>query len=115
MADENATICLFCGYNTLTRTWGKMVKVLAHTPGQIIMHLLPGILTFLFIVMLIVGMLYFCVVVPSQVAGGWLFFLDHESLRMWSTIFGMGVVWGAGTYCYKRFIIEPLPPEVEKD
>src|SRR6516225_3042956 len=31
MESEEAVVCLFCGYNTLTRTWGKTKKVFALT------------------------------------------------------------------------------------
>ena len=51
----------------------------------------------------------------SAVAGSWAAFLDHESLRMWMSIIGMGVVWTTGLFCYKRFLIEPLPPDIEKE
>src|SRR5262245_54886849 len=34
MADEKAFICLYCGYNTLTRTWGKTEKVVGFVPGD---------------------------------------------------------------------------------
>jgi hypothetical protein len=115
MANKNATICLFCGYNTLTREWGRTRKLIGHTPGQIFLHLLPGIGVLLWIVTLLLFMLYYCLVLPNKVAGSWAGFLDHESLRMWLAIFGMGVVWGSGMFCYKRFFIEPLPPEIEKE
>jgi len=115
MASNDATICLFCGYNTLTREWGRTVKVLGLTPGQIFIHLLPGLGVLFCIVLLIMGLLYYCLIVPSQVVGGWLFWLDSESLRMWFTIGGMFVIWGSGMFCYKRFFLEPLPPETEKD
>jgi DNA-directed RNA polymerase subunit RPC12/RpoP len=113
MANKDATICLFCGYNTLTREWGKTVKTVGHTPGQILLHLLPGLLVLSFILCMLMFMLYYCLVLPNQVADSWLWFLDAESLRMWLAIIGMGVVWGSGMYCYKRFFIEPLPPEIK--
>jgi hypothetical protein len=115
MADANATICLFCGYNTLTRQWGKTVKTMAHTPGQIVMHLLPAIAVFAWIVILLCGLLYFSLILPNKVGNSWMSFLDHESLRMWGTIIAMGVLWASGMFCYQRFICEPLPPEEEKD
>ncbi len=115
MESADATICLFCGYNTLTRQWGKTVKTVAHTKGQIFVHLLPGILCLLWMVLLLGGLLYFDLVLPGKVQGGWLFFLDHESLRMWFTIIAMGLFWVSGMFCYKRFLIEPRPPEIVKD
>jgi hypothetical protein len=115
MESENATICLYCGYNTLTRQWGKTVKTVAHTKMQIFLHLLPGIGAFVWMLMIIIGLLYYCLVLPLQVSGSWLGWLDHESLRMWFTIIAMGFAWGTGMFLYRRFFVEPLPPEIRKD
>jgi hypothetical protein len=42
-------------------------------------------------------------------------FLDHESMRMWMTFATLGILWGCGLYCYKRFIIHPRPEEKSLD
>ncbi len=115
MADEKAFICLFCGYNTLTREIGKTEKTIAHTAGERFIYLLPGILVALTALGFIAGLTYFCVVLPDAVAGSWLRFLDHESMRMWLAIIALGIIWGCGTYSYKRLIIYPTPPSKKKD
>src|SRR5262245_40920573 len=44
MESEEAVVCLHCGYNTLTREWGKTEKVIATTGGEHFLYLLPGLL-----------------------------------------------------------------------
>jgi hypothetical protein len=115
MADEKAFICLFCGYNTLTREVGKTQKTIGHTAGERFVHLFPGLAMALTGFGFILGMTYFSVVLPDMVQGSWLRFLDHESLRMWFTIMALGVIWGCGTFAYKRLIVQPTPAEKIKD
>ena len=116
MADKNATICLYCGYNTLTREWGKTEKVIGHTAGDYVKHLLPGFFSFAFVVLVACALMYYCVVSPIQFRGNkWLEWTDHESLRMWSTFIAMFIMWGAGYFAYKRLLIEPKPPDIKKE
>jgi hypothetical protein len=115
MADEKAFICLFCGYNTLTREVGKTQKTLSHTPMEIFAHLFPGIAVALTAFAFIVGITYFSVVLPNDLYKTSFTFLDHESLRMWFTIIVLGLVWGCGTFAYKRLIVFPTPPPKIKD
>ena len=115
MADEKAFICLFCGYNSLTREVGKTERALAHTTGERIAYLFPGIAVALTAFGFIAGMTYFSVVLPDVVYNTKLTFLDHESLRMWFTIIALAIIWGCGTYSYKRLIVNPTPPPKIKD
>jgi hypothetical protein len=34
---------------------------------------------------------------------------------MWFTIIALAIIWGCGTYCYKRLIVHPTPPQKFKD
>jgi hypothetical protein len=115
MADEKAFICLYCGYNSLTREVGKTEKTISHTMGERLLHLLPGIAVALTAFGFIVGITYFSLVLPDVVYKTKLAFMDHESLRMWFTIITLGIIWGCGTYSYKRLVVEPTPPEKIKD
>jgi hypothetical protein len=115
MADEKAFICLFCGYNTLTREIGATEKTLSHTPGERFAHLFPGIAVALTALGFIIGITYYSVVLPDRLYKTGFTWLDHESLRMWFTIITLGIVWGCGTYCYKRLIVHPTPPPKKKD
>ena len=115
MVDENATVCLHCGYNTVERTWGKTEKTVSSTFGERFLHLLPGIGVALFIWVVLVGLLIYCFYLPAWVAGTWMELFDHESLRMWATLISLSMVWGSGYYCYTKFILQPKPPEFKKD
>lgn len=115
MENEDATICLHCGYNTLTRQWGKTEKRLGSSGGQRFMHLLPAILTAFGLLVLLLVLLLYCLVMPYYVVGSWMAFTDHESLRLWLTMICLGIFWAGGTYCYKRFVVNPLPEEKKLD
>ena len=111
----DAVVCLFCGYNTMTREWGKTEKTIGVTGGRHFLHLLPGILAVLFIFWQTIGMLYYCVVMPYHVAGTWMEWTDHESMRMWTVILTMFDIWPVGYYAYKRLLVMPKPAEVKKE
>jgi hypothetical protein len=115
MADEKAFICLFCGYNAMTREIGKTEKTISHTGGERFMHLLPGIASALTAFAFIVGMTYYSVVLPDVVYKTSFTFLDHESLRMWFTIIALSLIWGCGLFAYKRLIVHPTPPAKKRD
>jgi hypothetical protein len=115
MADEKAFICLFCGYNTLTREVGKTEKTISHTAGERFAHLFPGLAVAVTAFGFIIAITYYCVVLPGIVYRGGLKFLDHESLRMWFTIITLSILWGCGTYSYKRLVVHPTPPTKKKD
>jgi hypothetical protein len=115
MESDTAVICLFCGYNTLTRTWGKTEKVIASTFGERFMYLLPGLLCVLLIVVDIALIVSYCLVVPYVSQGAWWSFVDHESLRLWGATFGLFILWPAGYYAFNRLVLNPTPPDKVKD
>ena len=115
MADEDAFICLFCGYNSLTRELGHTEKHVSHTGGERFKHLLPGIISALGAFLLVVFMTFYSVVLPSIVYGSKLSFLDHESLRMWFTIIALSFIWAFGLFAYKRLIVYPTPAAKKKE
>lgn len=116
MESKDAIICLFCGYNTLTRTWGKTEKVKAVSFGKHFLYLLPAMLAVLFLILQLLFLLYYCLIMPYHVANAaWLSWTDHESMRMWTVFTTMFDVWPIGIYAYKRLILEPKPKEESLD
>jgi hypothetical protein len=115
MESADAVVCLFCGYNTETRTIGKTKKLLQTTAGEQFLWLLPGLASALGVVFLAVFCLFFCLELPGLVKGKWLSFLDHESMRMWVTMIGLIIMWGVGIFAYKRVIVHPMPPEKKSE
>lgn len=116
MESADAIVCLFCGYNTMTRTWGKTEKVYETTWGDQLWWLAPGIFCLFLIIFQIVAAVYYCVVWPTSVMGdGWWEWTAHESLRMWVVVSGLFEMWALGYFCYSRFIMHPTPPEKKKE
>jgi hypothetical protein len=112
MESKEAVVCLFCGYNTLTRTWGKTETVLPTTVGDYMRHLLPGILCVVFVVLQTAFVIFYCLVLPNMDKVEWLSALsDHESSRMWITVVALLDSWPAGYFAFSRLIINPRPPE----
>ncbi|MSQ92968.1 MAG: hypothetical protein EXR98_00260 [Gemmataceae bacterium] len=113
MENEHAIICLECGYNTLTRQWGKTEKTIGISLQQHLKYLGPALGSAFFSFVFLIGMLINAIYVPYWVAGDtWIVMFDTEALRMWSTIILLGVIWGAGIFCFKKFIEKPKPDEV---
>jgi DNA-directed RNA polymerase subunit RPC12/RpoP len=115
MENEHAVICLNCGYNTLTREWGRTEKTLGITFERQLTYMLPALGAAAFAVFTIIGLVYSSTVAPYDVAGTMMSFSDHESIRMWSTVFWLFVVWTAGMFCFKKFIEKPKPDEISLD
>jgi hypothetical protein len=115
MESEEAVICLYCGYNTLTRTWGKTDKVIAMTGNEHFMWLLPGLSCALVILLVILFLIAYCLVLPYYSRDEWYEFADHESMRMWLTTFMLGLMWGLGYFAFKRLVLNPKPPDKVKD
>lgn len=110
MESEEAVVCLHCGYNTLTREWGKTERVFATTGGEHFLYLLPGIICAVVILLQIIGMLFYCVVLPFQVGTTFWRFTDHESMRVWTTVAGMFDIWPLGYFAFNRLVLKPKPP-----
>jgi DNA-directed RNA polymerase subunit RPC12/RpoP len=111
MESEEAVVCLFCGYNTLSRTWGKTDKVIEHTFRDYFFHLLPGLLCLLFILSGVAGVIYYCLVLPDIKKWGWLGFTDHESTRLWMATLVLFFSWPAGLYAFNRLVMHAKPPD----
>jgi len=115
MESKEAVVCLFCGYNTQTREWGKTVKAMSITGSQHFMHMLPGIIFLTLLLVVMYGVLYFSLELPRYVVDTWASFLDHESMRMWIILILLAFMWVFGVIGYKRLILNPKPAEKVKD
>lgn len=116
MEDEKAFICLFCGYNTLTRSWGKTEKVIEHTTADYTGHQMSAYIVIGVLVFIIAGSIFFNLWLPFILdPDGWASMFDAESMRMWSTLFWIACCWGGGLFCYRRLIVNPTPEEKKKE
>src|SRR5262245_16834004 len=110
MADEKAFVCIYCGYNTLTRELGKTEISVGHTGGEHFHHLLPGLCALGGILFICLLLLFYAMIFPGLVRGSWAEFLDHESMRLWFTVPMLGVIWTLGFFAFRRLVLSPLPP-----
>ena len=116
MESEVAVICLFCGYNTLTRKLGETKKVLAHTAVDRTKWLMPGIGCAAGILVVILLDITFVYGLGASTRGSdrWYWQLaTSESIRLWTVLLSMAGVWALGQFAYKRLLLEPTPPEEE--
>jgi hypothetical protein len=105
-------ICLECGYNTLTREWGKTEKVIGLTLGRQLKYLAPALGAATFLLASVIGLVYFAILVPYDVGDGMLYWLNSEAIRMWGSVIFLGWLFGSGTYCIKYFIEKPKPDDI---
>jgi Zn finger protein HypA/HybF involved in hydrogenase expression len=115
MADPTAIICIHCGYNTLTRTYGKTRRVYAASREEILQHLMPAMLFSAAFLALVLVVLWYNTVVPPAFNGTRSDWVVHESLRMWSTMVIVAFLWWFGFFAFRTFVLHPLPEEVEKE
>jgi DNA-directed RNA polymerase subunit RPC12/RpoP len=115
MENEHATICLNCGYNTMSRQWGKTEKTIGLTFERHLTYLLPAMGSATFSVFAVIFLLYYTIVSPYDVEGTMMSFTNSEAIRMWTTLALLFVIWVAGMFCFKKFIKKPKPDEIKLD
>ena len=75
-----------------------------------------GLIGGLGVISLAVLDLFFCVQFPRNLGPkSWWTWLDHESMRMWSTLLALAIMWPLGFFAYRKLILEPKPREKRKD
>ena len=115
MANETAIICIHCGYNTLTRSYGKTKRVYGASRAEVLRHLTPALAFTATFVVLVLLVLWYNTVVPPWFNGTKRDWVVHESLRMWSAMIVVAALWWFGFQAFKTFVLHPLPDEVEKE
>ena len=113
MVPQDAVVCLNCGYNTLTREWGKTEKTIGVSGGRQFVHLLPGFFSVFCLLLCLIDRLMYSVYMPFWIGErDGMAWTDHESLRMWGTMIGLAVIFALGRIAYNRFFVRPSPPEI---
>jgi Zn finger protein HypA/HybF involved in hydrogenase expression len=112
MESEDAVVCLFCGYNTQTRTLGSTKKTVETTHADVFAWLMPGFICLGSIVLIVLFCLFYCVMLPDLVGDA---FYVRESVRWWIVVICLGGMWPLGRYAMNRLVLDPVPPELEKD
>jgi DNA-directed RNA polymerase subunit M/transcription elongation factor TFIIS len=116
--EEDAIICLTCGYNTQTRERARTRKVYELTFGEHFLWLLPGIACALAVFSLIGFNIWYLLKIDEIASwendpffqGVW----TISGIKLWVVIMSLFLIWLAGKFAVKRLILHPKPPEVEK-
>lgn len=111
MEDEDAIICLNCGYNTVTRTRPTVKKLIAHTPLDWILWLAPPILCLLSVFVLLAFDIWYCINIDDLVKDQWYEIVAHHGIKLWIVIMSLGAMFYAGRFGLMRLIFHPKPPE----
>ncbi len=118
MPSATAVVCLNCGYNTQTRAHIRTKRTYENTPHDRFMWKLPGFLCAAaalgaigFIVFLWVGLHP----LAEQNKSAWWTFFDALWFQIWMSVFCAAAAWFTGQMAYRRLVLEPEPPEFEKE
>jgi len=116
MESKEAVICLHCGYNIQTRQRLGTKQVIETSGGEHFAWLLPGIMAVVGILVLIGFDLFYCLAFPKMVEKSedykW---LSYGGIRVWIVILTFFVMAILGKFAYRRLIVNPTPPEIERD
>jgi predicted Zn finger-like uncharacterized protein len=114
MADETAIICLHCGYNTVTRKRAETRMVYELTGADYFRWLMPGVLCVVCVLALIGFDAWYIMAVPKMVLGEWFEFIGSGACTLWVVINSLFGIYFAGKFAFRRLILNPTPPEIEK-
>lgn len=117
LLNAKAIICVYCGFNSRTRTWNRTKKLVDKTPGDYILWHLPAIISSVVVVLGLVLLGVYFWKVPGWADANpndtlpWL--LNTLFFKIYMTVMVLYLVWSLGFYALKRFVYFPHPPEEE--
>jgi hypothetical protein len=119
LMEEEDVICLNCGYNTQTRMHIRIERTYANTTGDVFMWLLPGIICVISIFVVIGFDLFWWFGLENLWWKPMDDFLGLTSIslgiRVWEVVISLFVIWFLAKFAFKRLILNPTPPEVQKE
>ena len=125
----DTAICLNCGYDMVQRRRHETKKIEAHTQGDYIKHLLPGIACAI-VVLIFIAIIYFSLTnmgdlfrhiglendTKDDVTGEKKFDVPPGACSLPVIVASLFVIWKAGQFAFKRFVYNWRPVEVvQKD
>lgn len=111
--EEDAIVCIKCGFNTRTRQRSATRKIIETTSFDYFMWLGPGIGCVVLILFLIGFDYWYCMVLPDLVKNGDYEFLSYKAFPLWLIIFSLFGMYYSAKFAFKRLIMNPTPPEKE--
>jgi predicted Zn finger-like uncharacterized protein len=115
MESKEAVICLFCGYNLLTREKTRMRKIREVTGWDKFKWWLPGIACALAAISMITGDIIYCVFINDWLdPDAWYSFLGHLGIKMWIVIPSIFLIYYSTKFAIRRLVFNYTVPEVEE-
>jgi predicted Zn finger-like uncharacterized protein len=114
MENDEAIVCLNCGYNTRNREHLATTRTFAPTGLDWFWWLLPGALCVVAVLALIGFEAFIWLGLEKAVASSWMEFFSHFSVKLWSLVLSLFGIWFAGRFAVKRLIFHFRPPEIVK-
>jgi hypothetical protein len=122
MASDEARVCLNCGYDTRTRMRPEVKAIYEPTGGEIFLWLLPGILTVLTMIGMLVWYLFFYSLIEDWLADSWfedepgpprtyLAGLGPPFMRLHHALLIAFLYVPMTRFAFKRLVKENRPPE----
>lgn len=112
--EDDDRICLYCGYDTVTREKARTRKVQEITGFDVFLWLLPGILCALLVFSILGGLTYYWLAVDRATFGdAWYDFIGGLGAKVYTSVLGLGIVYKAGRFAIIRLCINYMPPEIE--
>lgn len=121
MESEDAIICLYCGFNTLTREKRRTRKVKDVTGWDVFFWLLPGIACAIATVLMIAWIIIhwgplqgWMGLDPERDKESWSILAVALYTKLWTTIPLLFLIYKAGRFAIMRLAINYRPPEIEE-
>ncbi len=115
--EEEAIICLTCGYNTQTRERHKTLKTYDNTVTDQVSWLIPGIVCVLVIIGTIVFDIWYLMNIEALLGDDDSWYKSmwaHGGIKLWVVIVSLFILFFTGRFAIKRLILNFARPEVEK-
>ena len=121
LSSEDDILCIFCGYNNLTRQIAQTRKTYDITGADIFFWNLPGIIgVILCLILLTFNIVYmlkideWCSPEEGKTDVPWFGFLAHGSIKLWLYIISGFILFSIGKFSFIRLVYENRPKEEEK-
>jgi len=111
MEDEEAIICLHCGYNTRTRQRAESKIVEEQSALDYFLWWLPGIACVLAFLALVGFDIWYCLDINRIVGEEWYSFIASGGIKLWLVVFSLWPMFYAVKFAVKRLIFNYEPPE----
>lgn len=111
MEEEDAIICLHCGYNTRTRQRAESKSVEEQTALDYFLWWLPGIACVLAFLALVGFDVWYCLDINRIVGEEWYSFIASGGVKLWIVVFSLWPMFYALKFAVKRLIFNYEPPE----